>query len=259
MQIENQEGQQGSELQVTAHMTGTEELGRNIRAALERETRINLHRYPIRVERVGGSWVLEGEVESVSAKKLALRLAGSTPAVTSIVDRLRVVPKSAMTDAEIRDHFRDALQRQPALEQCGIEPEVKGHWESVRQPATEDAGIVRAGVVDGRITLSGRVPSLTHQRLVGVLAWWVPGTRDVVNGLTVVPHQEDSNGDLADAVQLVLSNDPLVDASTTRVRCRNGIVILEGVVRDRYVAGIAVADAWYVLGVEEVVDRLVTA
>ena len=246
-------------MQATAHVTGTAELGRTIRAALERETRINLHRYPIRVERADGSWVLEGEVESVSAKKLALRLAGSTPAVTSIVDRLRVAPKSPMTDSEIRDHFRDALQREPALEQCSIELDVKGHWEPIRQPATDESGIVRAAVHDGRITLSGRVPSLTHQRLVGVLAWWVPGTRDVVNGLTVAPHQEDSDGELADAVQLVLAREPFVDASTIRVRCRNGIVILEGVVRRREVLSIAVADAWCVQGVEEVVDRLVTA
>jgi osmotically-inducible protein OsmY len=238
-------------------MTGTKELGRHIHAALERDTRINLHRYPIRVEQVDGSWVLEGEVESVSAKKLALRLAGSTPAVTSIVDRLRVAPRSPMTDAEIRDHFRDHLLREPALEECGIELDVKGHWEPIRQ-AHDESGIIRAGVHDGRIILSGRVVSLTHQRLVGVLAWWTPGTRDVVNRLTVSPHQEDSDGELADAVQLVLATDPFVDASTIRVRCRKGIVILEGVARSQEVAGIAVADAWYVLGVEEVVDRLVT-
>ncbi|HEX5022545.1 MAG TPA: hypothetical protein VFX54_17890 [Candidatus Binatia bacterium] len=27
----------------------------------------------------------------------------------------------------------------------------------------------------------------THKRLAGVLAWWVPGTRDVVDGLEEVP------------------------------------------------------------------------
>jgi osmotically-inducible protein OsmY len=240
-------------------MTGTKDLGRNIRAALERDARIDLDRFPIRVELADGSWVLEGEVESVSAKKLALRLARSTPAVTSIVDRLRVVPKSPMTDSEIRDHFRNHLQREPALEECGIELDVQGHWEPIRQPATDESGIVRAAVHDGRITLNGSVPSLTHQRLVGVVAWWVPGTRDVINGLTVGPIEEDSDAKLADAVQLVMAMDPLVDASTIRVRCRNGIVILEGVVRDRPAASIAAADAWYVLGVEEVVDRLVTA
>ena len=242
----------------TAPVTGKEELGRKIRAALERDARIDLHRHPIRVERREGAWVLEGEVESIWAKKLALRLAGTTPAVCSIVDRLRVAPKNPMTDAEIGDHLRDALFGEPALKRCGIELEVKGQRKVVRQPATEESGIVRAGVHDGTVTLKGRLPSLTHVRLAGVLAWWIPGTRDVVNGLTVVPHQEDSDAKLADAVRLVLTGDRLVDTNTIRVRCRNGIVILEGSVPDQQAAGIAVADAWYVLGVEEVVNRLVT-
>lgn len=42
-------------------------------------------------------------------------------------------------------------------------------------------------VKKGIVTLNGEVPSLTHKRLAGVLAWWVPGTRDVVNGLEEVP------------------------------------------------------------------------
>jgi osmotically-inducible protein OsmY len=47
-------------------------------------------------------------------------------------------------------------------------------------------------VVDGDVvTLNGQVPSLSHKRLAGVLAWWVPGVRDVVDGLAVEPTQSD--------------------------------------------------------------------
>jgi len=31
-------------------------------------------------------------------------------------------------------------------------------------------------VEDGVVTLNGRVPSLSHKRLAGALAWWNPGS-----------------------------------------------------------------------------------
>ena len=37
------------------------------------------------------------------------------------------------------------------------------------------------------MTLNGRVPGLPSRRLAGVLAWWVPGVRDVVNGIELDP------------------------------------------------------------------------
>jgi hypothetical protein len=57
-----------------------------------------------------GSLVLEGEVSSVAAKKLALEhIAAVAPSVTCLVDRLHVKPAAPMTDKEIRIHVRNGL------------------------------------------------------------------------------------------------------------------------------------------------------
>ena len=54
-----------------------------------------------------------------------------------------------------------------------------------RGGATAGSGqpFVEFAVEDGIVTLDGEVPSLTHKRLAGVFAWWVPGSRDVINGM----------------------------------------------------------------------------
>ena len=58
-------------------MNPREAITRKVHALLERETRINLHRYPVEISNADGVVVLEGEVADVAAKKLALELAAS--------------------------------------------------------------------------------------------------------------------------------------------------------------------------------------
>jgi osmotically-inducible protein OsmY len=111
-------------------------------------------------------------------------------------------------------------------------------------------------VGDGVVTLDGQVSSLSHKRLAGVLAWWVPGSRDVVNGLEVAPIQEDSDDEIAEALKLVLEKDPLINAYRIRVTVRSAVVILEGLVVNNAESEIAEMDAWYVFGVDRVVNRL---
>ena len=111
-------------------------------------------------------------------------------------------------------------------------------------------------VNDGVVTLDGQVSSLSHKRLAGVLAWWVPGSRDVVNGLEVVPVQEDSDDEIAEAVKLVLEKDPLINAYRIRVTVRADVVTLEGLVVNNAESEMAEMDAWYVSGVDRVVNRL---
>ena len=99
------------------------------------------------------------------------------------------------------------------------------------------------------------MPSLTHKRLAGVLAWWVPGTRDVINGVEEVPPQED-NDELIDAVRLVLAKDPFVTASNIRVSSKDWIVTLVGLVPTEAMKQMAESDAWYVVGVKSVINRI---
>jgi osmotically-inducible protein OsmY len=100
------------------------------------------------------------------------------------------------------------------------------------------------------------VTSLSHKRLAGVLAWWVPGSRDVINGLAVVPPEEDNDDEVTDAVRLVLEKDPFINAGEIRVSTRDYVVTLEGLVPNEKVREMAEFDAWYVFGVDRVVNKL---
>ena len=92
-----------------------------VRAAFERERRINLHKYPVRMDFSDGVLTLEGEAEHVAAKKLSLELAIAVPGVTGIVDRLHVALSTHMGDGAILDAVRDALLREPGLQNCTLQ------------------------------------------------------------------------------------------------------------------------------------------
>lgn len=227
-----------------------------VHAALASEPRIDLQRYPIAIAFDGQSLTLEGEAPSVAAKKLALEHAAAVPAVTGIVDRLHVKPAQRMGDGEIRDLLRDALLQEPALAECAIHEIVKGKRETVRETPATVRGAIEIDVRDGIVTLNGTVTGLDEKRLAGVLAWWIPGTRDVVNGLAVDPDEEDSFDMIAEAVRLALEKDAWVDASQLRVGVRGRIVTLAGVLPSEAQRDMAERDAWYVFGVDVVVNNI---
>ena len=81
---------------------------KQVRAVLEKDPRINLHRYPIVIAAQNGDLILTGEVESIAAKKLALVAASETDGVGRIVDRLGrhcgwLVPNETMKQLAERD------------------------------------------------------------------------------------------------------------------------------------------------------------
>jgi len=167
-----------------------------------------------------------------------------------------VTPSRPMGDGEIRDHVRDALVEEPALDQCGIRTEQSGQWRVFREASATPRCSVDVAVADGVVTLDGHVTSLSQKRLAGVLACWVPGSRDVINGLEVVPFQEDSDDEITEAVKLVLDKDPLVNGSRVRIRTRDAVVTLEGLEANDSEKDMAEMDTWYVIGVEGVDNRL---
>lgn len=226
-----------------------------VRAALAAEARIDFPRHRLALDFEDGVLTLDGELDSLAAKKLALERAGAVPGVGHLVDRLRVAPARSMGDAEIRDHVRDALLGEPALQACALGVRNGPAARAVRRPPGP-AGELEVSVRDGVVTLDGEVPSLSHKRLAGVLAWWVPGTRDVVNGLEVSPPEPDSDAEITDAVRLALEKDPLLDADRIQVGTRRSVVTLTGVVPSVPQREMAEDDAWFVFGVDEVVNRI---
>jgi osmotically-inducible protein OsmY len=146
--------------------------------------------------------------------------------------------------------------QEPAFAELTILEERAGRIETVRVPPTGSRGEIRYLVEDGVVTLSGEIPGLGRKRLAGVLAWWVPGSRDVVNGLAVVQSEDDSDGEMTDAVRIVLEKDPFVNAAQVRVSSRDGVVTLEGLVAAEAECDMAEYDAWCVFGVDKVVNEV---
>src|SRR5262245_56428372 len=89
---------------------------KEVRAALEREPRVNFDKHPIKIvfNDVDDTVTLQGEALDIAAKKLALESAAAVPGVRGVVDRIRVTPSERMSDEEIRDHIRDAFIQEPA-------------------------------------------------------------------------------------------------------------------------------------------------
>jgi len=228
----------------------------SVRAALSSEPQVDLHNHPIAIDFDDGTLTLGGEVARVAAKKLALEAAAGVPEVTGIIDRLRVTPAQPMGDGEIRDLVRDSLLQEPAFAEFAIEEQVKGEVVTVRASPVDTRGYIEVAVDDGVVTLNGEVPGLDDKRLAGVLAWWVPGSRDVINGLAVEPPEDDSFDKIAEAVRLVLEKDPYVDAGQIRVGVRDRIVTLAGLLPSESQRDMAACDAWYVFGVDNVVNDI---
>lgn len=238
-------------------MAQAKEIIGEIHALLEREHSLNLRHHPMAITlEADGTLVLEGEVQNLAAKKIALERAASVRGVTGIADRLRVAPSRRMGDSEIRDHVRNSLHAEPAFAACRIVT-VATERPLARAKATGRAGdYIEIVVADGVVTLDGRVESLSHKRLAGLLTWWVPGTRDVVNGVEVDPSQEDSDAEITDAVRMALEKDPIVHSGLISASTRNAVVTLEGVVATEEQSRAAESDAWFIFGVDKVVNRL---
>ena len=207
---------------------------KELKAALTDELHIDLRKNPIHCGMESLSLLIEGTVERVSQKKRALLKAMVLAGSEGVIDRLKVRPASAMSDAEIMKHLLDALDGEPTLKSCGVKVEVR----------------------DGVVDLEGEVSSLSHKRLAGVLAWWVPGSVDVINSIEVVPFEEDSDDEVVDALMLVLEKDTLVDASSIRTTASNWVVTLNGVARSEIEKEAAEDDAWYVWGVNAVINNI---
>jgi osmotically-inducible protein OsmY len=237
-------------------MSNNQNVIKAVQAAWEHEPRINLHTHPVIISYDNGVLTLEEEVQDIAAKKLCMELAIAVPGVTGIVDRLHVTPAVRIGDGAILTAVREVLLREPALQDCAVRVRNKGRVETIREAARPNSGVIELSVNDGVVLLDDHVPSLAQKRLAGVLAWWVPGSRDVINGMAVEPPEEDNDEEMLDAVRLVLEKDPFVNSDQIRVSVKSSVITLEGLVINDVQRRMAENDAWYVFGVDKVTNKL---
>lgn len=228
-----------------------------VRKALSGEPRIDVGHHPLRLNWNAGDLTIEGEVADIAAKKLALERAAAIGGVEGIVDRLHVAAAEPMGDDQVRTLVCDALQQESAFAACTISAWNKRKLDALQAPMPSQ-GTITVAVTGGVVTLDGEVPGLGLKRLAGVLAWWVPGSRDVVNGLGVTPPETDNDGEITDSVRIALEKDPFVNADQIRVFTEDAVVVLEGLVPNAAERDMAEFDAWYVFGVDRVINRIET-
>ena len=237
-------------------MNPRESITKQIHGLLERERRINIHRFPIQISNADGVATLEGEVGDIAAKKLALELAGSVPGLCGVVDRLRVAPGERRGDGAVRDSLARMFLEHGEFRNCTLRSHTNERTEILREGNGDSVGDIEIAVKDGVITLEGHVISVPHRLFAGVLAWWTPGRRDVVNALELQPRYEERDDEVTEALRLVLEADPAVDAAQIRPTCEDWVVTLAGNVPSEEHKRRAEMDAWYLSGVEKVVNKL---
>lgn len=235
-------------------MDAAERAWKQASAVLERDPRVNLHSYPLQGRVDGGRLVLSGLVESIAAKRIVEALVRQTTDGVEIVSRLRVTPSEHLEDGALRDQVVRNLSDEPALRETDLQVRRRDGLQTVRQNGPGGTGLIEVQAEDGTVHLRGHVASLSHSRLAEVLAWWAGGCEAVVNSLHVEPPERDDDGELVDAVRLVLERDPLVHADHFVVRANAGVVRLNGAVRSEEEKRLAILDVWYVPGVRDVVD-----
>jgi len=237
-------------------MTNATALHDKALTAIRSESRIGPHFKPLRLEIAeDGTATIEAEVKNVALKRLALERLAGTPGISAVIDRMHVAPAVPKSDDGILDDLRKAFYDEPSFRVLAIKEAENSHLKLVRDAFEDGRGEIVFEVHDGVVILNGRVPGLTSKRLAGVLAWWVPGSRDVVNGIAVDPPEEDSPDLIEEAVRVALDKDPFVDAEQVRVGVRNRTVRLTGVL-PRDARDAAEWDAWYVFGVDNVINEI---
>lgn len=232
------------------------DLVKSVRSAFEIDPWINPQRDRVSIESMGGVIILSGEVAEISAKRRAYCVALEVSGVVGVDDRLTVTPSETMGDDEILLHLGKRLLNDSALAHYGVTTlNHKGEKDVLRELDGE-AGHFLIHVEEGIVYLEGKVRSLCDRRLAEVLAWWIPGSRNVINDLKVSPPEEDNDDQLKEAIVLVLDVDPFVDHQQVTIVCRDGEVTLMGRVAVKEQIGLAGHDCWYVEGVKKVENKL---
>lgn len=232
------------------------EVLKQVQAAIERETHIEAKSSSIGLRFSDGIVLLEGEVPHIAAKKRALKAAAGVAGVSGVTDHLRVAVGDVPGDGATRDAVCKQLLRDIDFQNCGLHAWIKGQRHILRDAGHDASGLIEVAVTDGVVTLAGHVISLSHKRLAGVLAWWARGCRDVVNGLRVVPAEEDNDEEIVEALHLVLEADPYVHADRIGIGSHDHVVTLEGLVASDGEKTRAELDAWYLFAVDGVINHL---
>ncbi len=120
---------------------------------------------------------------------------------------------------------------------------------------------ITASVKDGVVILAGTVAQESHKTLAQETALRLPGVTRVENQLTIIPGGAAENSDawIANKVKLALQFHRNVNATTTYIEVKKGIVTLKGEALSVAQKDLASEYAGDIEGVKEVVNEMTVA
>lgn len=224
------------------------ELTEQIRAGLEHEPAVNLHENEVEV--VDGDEIrLVGRVRDIETKRKALRVARERGGTPRIHDELRLDAGEEVPDDQLADKVQQTLNNDADFRDIPVSRDTEARL------SPEGYGVL-VSTHDGVVRLEGRLPSLNHRRIAEVLSWWVPGAADVENRVGIHPPEEDNDGEISEAVRLIIERDPALDANEINAKVRDAEVTLAGRAASSEQAERAERDCWFLPGVHEVHNHL---
>lgn len=188
------------------------------------------------VEANGAEVTLSGAVDSLYERERAARIAADVTGVVAVVNEIVVEPESARTDRQIREDVTAALIRNSIVDE-------------------EDITVF---VDDGEVTLTGVISNWVEEREALDVAQFTAGVVSVVDRLEISSTAFDdvTTGSIREQVREKLEWDVRVNDDNISVSVSDGIVTLSGTVTSAAARSAAVASAWTVAGVRDVVSRL---
>jgi osmotically-inducible protein OsmY len=208
------------------------ELKRVVETALNGEVRLRGRDIDVAVE--DGAVVLKGQLPELAEKRMAVNIVRRMREVGDVKDQLRLVSSTEMTDKQIQQHVEDGLQQERAIHD--------------RQ--------IQVAVTEGVVTLTGTLDNIEEKCLAGLIAWWVPGVTDCDNQIVIEPKMELADDALLDVIRQAFEKDVLVNPDTIGVAVQDGTVTLMGSVGSEEERTAAEHDAYYIWGVQHVINRL---
>jgi osmotically-inducible protein OsmY len=195
------------------------------------EPAIPTHNIDVSVEQ--GVVTLSGSVDTYAAMLDAQDVAESIKGVEAVVNSIEVKPRK-VADLAIRSRILSALALNPVTESYEI----------------------RVEVVDGEVTLTGKLDSRSEMQAAQDVVADVPGVTRVVNQLSYVFVENRLDKEVAADIRYRLRSDASIDSRWITVAVDRGDVMLTGRVRSAAEKSEAEQEAWFVPGVKSVKNEI---
>jgi len=165
--------------------------------------------FSIEVESDNGEVTLRGTVDNLKAKTTAARDARNTTGVWKVHNNIKTRPTGKDTDSEIAQYIRDAFTRDPYVDNFDIAVTVRNR----------------------KAYLFGSVDNNYQKRYAADVASRVKGVADVANNININNVMVWKNDEqIEQDIKSEWAWSPYVDGEDLKVRSRNGVVTLSGVV-----------------------------